>query len=53
MTLQEKADQLIYTPPAIPRLDIPAYTWGDEALHGVARAGYLPGTYFLVTEGFL
>jgi beta-glucosidase len=27
MTLQEKTDQLIYTAPAIPRLDIPAYTW--------------------------
>ena len=40
MTLQEKADQLVYTSPAIPRLGIPAYTWWNEALHGVARAGY-------------
>ena len=40
MTLQEKADQLLYTAPAIPRLGIPAYTWWNEALHGVARAGY-------------
>jgi beta-glucosidase len=40
MTLQEKADQLVYTAPAIPRLGIPAYTWWNEALHGVARAGY-------------
>lgn len=39
MTLQEKADQLLYTAPAIPRLGIPAYTWWNEALHGVARAG--------------
>jgi len=40
MTLQEKVDQLVYTAPAIPRLGIPAYTWWNEALHGVARAGY-------------
>jgi beta-glucosidase len=40
LTLQEKADQLLYTAPAIPRLGIPAYTWWNEALHGVARAGY-------------
>jgi beta-glucosidase len=39
MTLQEKADQLLFTAPAIPRLSIPAYTWWNEALHGVARAG--------------
>ena len=40
MTLQEKADQLLYTAPAIPRLGIPAYNWWNEALHGVARSGY-------------
>ena len=40
MTLQEKADQLVYTAPGIPRLGVPAYTWWNEALHGVARAGY-------------
>lgn len=40
MTLQEKADQLLYTAPAIPRLGVPPYTWWNEALHGVARAGY-------------
>jgi beta-glucosidase len=40
MTLQEKADQLLYTAPAIPRLGIPEYNWWNEALHGVARAGY-------------
>ena len=40
MTLQEKADQLLYTAPAIPRLGIPSYNWWNEALHGVARAGY-------------
>ncbi|MCX6327122.1 MAG: glycoside hydrolase family 3 C-terminal domain-containing protein [Bacteroidia bacterium] len=40
MTIKEKADQLVYTAPAIPRLGIPAYNWWNEALHGVARAGY-------------
>ena len=40
MTLQEKADQLLYTAPAIPRLGIPSYNWWNEALHGVARSGF-------------
>ncbi len=39
MTLEEKAAQLKYDAPAIPRLGIPAYNWWNEALHGVARAG--------------
>ena len=39
MTLEEKAGQLRYDAPAIPRLGIPAYNWWNEALHGVARAG--------------
>ena len=39
MTLEERASQLRYDAPAIPRLGIPAYNWWNEALHGVARAG--------------
>lgn len=39
MTLEEKASQLRYDAPAIPRLGIPSYNWWNEALHGVARAG--------------
>ena len=39
MTLMEKASQLRYDAPAIPRLNIPAYNWWNEALHGVGRAG--------------
>jgi beta-glucosidase len=39
MTLQEKIDQLSSTAPGIPRLEVPAYDWWNEALHGVARAG--------------
>jgi beta-glucosidase len=39
MTLEEKATQLVNQARAIPRLQIPAYDWWSEALHGVARAG--------------
>lgn len=39
MTLEEKCSQMQYRSPAIERLGIPAYTWWNEALHGVARAG--------------
>ena len=39
MTLEEKASQMVYTAPAIPRLGVPGYNWWNEALHGVARAG--------------
>ena len=39
MTLEEKASQLKYDAPAIPRLGIPEYNWWNEALHGIARAG--------------
>ena len=39
MTLEEKACQLRYDAPAIPRLNVPAYNWWNEGLHGVARAG--------------
>jgi beta-glucosidase len=39
MTLEEKAAQLQDNAPAIQRLGIPAYTYWNEALHGVARAG--------------
>lgn len=39
MTLEERAGQLTYDAPAIPRLGVPAYNWWNEALHGVARAG--------------
>ncbi len=39
MTVEEAASQLRYASPAIKRLNIPAYNWWNEALHGVARAG--------------
>jgi beta-glucosidase len=39
MTLEEKAEQVGHTAPAIPRLGVPEYNWWNEGLHGVARAG--------------
>jgi beta-glucosidase len=40
MTLEEKASQLVNQARAIPRLQVPAYDYWSEALHGVARAGF-------------
>lgn len=39
MTVEEKASQFSSTSAAIPRLQIPAYNWWSEALHGVANQG--------------
>jgi len=43
MTLDEKASQLVHKAAAIPRLQVPAYNWWTEALHGVLTA---PTTVF-------
>jgi beta-glucosidase len=39
MTLEEKATQLVNQARAIPRLNVPAYDWWSESLHGVATNG--------------
>ncbi len=39
LDIVEKAAQMLHGSPAIPRLGIPEYTWWNEGLHGVARAG--------------
>jgi beta-glucosidase len=39
MSLEEKIGQMMNTAPAIERLEIPAYDWWNECLHGVGRAG--------------
>ena len=39
MTLKEKVGQLMYGAPAIEGLNVPAYNWWNECLHGVARNG--------------
>ncbi len=38
MTLEEKVGQMMHAAEEIPHLDIPAYDWWGEALHGVARS---------------
>jgi beta-glucosidase len=40
LTLEEKVSQVIDRAAAIPRLDIPAYNWWNEGLHGIARSGF-------------
>jgi beta-glucosidase len=39
MTIEEKIAQMQDVAPAIPRLQVPAYNWWNEGLHGVARSG--------------
>src|SRR4051812_13547722 len=39
LTLEEKAQMLGNNSPAVDRLNIPAYNWWNESLHGLARAG--------------
>ncbi|WP_143310519.1 glycoside hydrolase family 3 N-terminal domain-containing protein [Chitinophaga vietnamensis] len=39
LTLEEKISLLGYNSPAVQRLNIPAYNWWNEALHGIARGG--------------
>lgn len=40
MTLAEKVSQMQNDASAIPRLNVPAYNWWSEGLHGIARSGY-------------
>ena len=40
LTLEEKLGMMEHQNPAVERLGIPAYSWWNEALHGVARNGY-------------
>jgi len=40
MTLEEKSLQMVNGAAAIPRLNVPAYDYWNEGLHGVARSGY-------------
>ncbi|HEY4785487.1 MAG TPA: hypothetical protein VIH57_05540, partial [Bacteroidales bacterium] len=39
LTLKEKISLLGFRSPGVERLQIPAYNWWNEALHGVARGG--------------
>ena len=40
MTLEEKVSEMLNTSAAVPRLNVPAYDWWNEGLHGVARSGF-------------
>src|SRR4029077_9160405 len=40
MTLEEKVSQMMNGAAPIDRLEVPQYEWWNEALHGVARAGF-------------
>ena len=39
LTLDEKLSLMMHHNPAIPRVGLPEYSWWNEALHGVGRAG--------------
>ena len=40
LTLDEKLSLMVHQNPAIPRVGLKPYSWWNEALHGVGRAGY-------------
>jgi len=40
MTIDERIAQLGDRAPSVPRLNLPAYNWWNEGLHGIARNGY-------------
>lgn len=40
LTLEEKVAQMLNNTPAIERLNIPAYNWWNECLHGIGRTDY-------------
>ena len=45
LTLEEKVSQMLNSAPAIERLEIPAYDWWNETLHGVARTPFKVTVY--------
>jgi len=45
LTLEEKVSQMLNSSPAILRLEIPAYDWWNETLHGVARTPFKVTVY--------
>lgn len=49
LSLQEKAQLMEHTSPAIERLGIPAFNWWNEALHGIGRNG--TATVYPITMG--
>ena len=49
LNLEEKAKLMLHRSPAIERLNIPAFEWWNEALHGLGRSGF--ATVFPITMG--
>lgn len=49
LNLKEKAKLMLHRSPAIERLNVPAFEWWNEALHGVGRSGF--ATVFPITMG--
>ena len=49
LNLEEKAKLMLHRSPAIERLNVPAFEWWNEALHGVGRSGF--ATVFPITMG--
>lgn len=49
MTLEEKINNTGFISPGVDRLGLPAYTWWNEALHGLAES---PGVNFSDTGDF-
>jgi beta-glucosidase len=45
LTLEEKVAQMLNAAPAVERLNIPAYNWWNECLHGVARTSFKVTVY--------
>lgn len=45
LTLEEKVSQMLNSAPAIERLEITAYDWWNETLHGVARTPFKVTVY--------
>lgn len=45
LTIEEKISQMMNNAPAVPRLNIPAYNWWNECLHGIARSPYHTTSY--------
>lgn len=48
LTLEEKAQNLVYTASGVDRIGLPSYNWWSEALHGVAAS---PGVTFNSPNG--
>lgn len=48
-TLEEKLNNTGHVSPGVPRLGLPAYTWWQEALHGVASS---PGVNFSTSGNY-